>query len=105
VIAWVSIGLAAFAVVIDVLGIFPGRVVTNNTIVGTVNGTTYVTTTTVISPLPVWMNILRVLAIVTPLVGLVLAIVALRRANTNRATAIVGTVLNALLLCGLFFIA
>ena len=100
-IAWLSIGLAVFAFLVDVFAIYFIRSQTM-AFTSTGNGTTAVL---ISSPPPVWVHLLQVLAIGAPLVGLIFAIIAVRRAGTNKGAAIVGIVLNALMLVGLFLIA
>jgi hypothetical protein len=97
-IAWVSIALAVLAFVTDLIAI---RTVRSVAMV-TVNGSTGVVITQ--SP-PAWIHLLQALAILLPLVGLILGIVAAIRVRSNKAAAIVGIVLNALMLVGLLLIA
>jgi ABC-type uncharacterized transport system permease subunit len=99
-IAWLSIGLAILAFFVDLFAIYAVRS----------QSKVYVSTTggagVVLSPSPpAWIHLLQVLAIGLPLVGLVLAIVAAVRVRSNKSAAIVGIVLNALMLGVLLLIA
>jgi hypothetical protein len=100
-IAWLSIGLAVLAFLTDVFAVYFMRS-QSKAYVNTGNGTALVF---VSSSTPAWVHLLQLLAIALPLVGLVLGIVAAIRVRSNRAAAIVGMVLNALLLAGLLLIA
>lgn len=97
-IAWLAIAFAVLAVLVDVVG---ERLVVSIAVV-TVNGNT---TTVVQQSAPIWVHLVQALAVGCPLIGLGLGIVAVRRVRTKKSAAIVGIVLNALMLGAVLLIA
>ncbi|HTL30895.1 MAG TPA: hypothetical protein VL282_16815 [Tepidisphaeraceae bacterium] len=102
-IAWISIALAGLALLIAVFAVYFVR----STSMAITTTTTGSATSAVLfsTPPPVWVRGLQVLALGLPVIGLILAIVAVRRVPSNKAAAIVGIVLNAMMLCGLLLVA
>ena len=92
-IAWLSIGFAVLALLLDVFAVYYVRS-TSMAYVNTGNGTGVVL---VSSSRPVWIHSLQVLALGLPLLGFVFAIAATVRVPSNKAAAIVGLVLNVLM--------
>jgi hypothetical protein len=99
--AWLSIGLAVLAFLVDVFAVYYVRS-TPKGFTSSSNGGGVVL---ISSPPPMWTHVLQVLSIGMPVAGLILAIIAVRRANSRKAAAIVGIVLNVLILGLLVLIA
>lgn len=93
-IAWLSIGLAVLGFFVDVLAVYYVR----STPMAFTNSSNGGGVVLISSPPPMWTHVFQVLAIGMPIAGLVLAIVALRRAKSRKAAAIVGIVLNVMIL-------